>query len=654
MSVESATSDPLTQARDAYGRHQWQDAHDLFTAANSDSSLDAPDLEALSQAAWFTGRPDEAIEAKEQAFKIYLANGDKARAGFVAMDLFNHNLHKGLPSIAAAWKHRGERILESEPESYATGYLALTRSFDAESSGDLEKGLAEAETAHRIGLETGDPDLIAHALMAMGAMKIAVGATQQGLALMEEAAGAAVNGELSPFVTGLTCCRMISAARDLTDYKRASEWTEATEKCCERNALSAFPGVCRIHRAEVTAISGAWEKAEQELRLATTELASFNADEPIADGLYAIGEIRLRQGDLEGAETALKEAHAIGRTPQPALALVRLGQGKARTAAAALNSALEEVAHNQWSRLRLLPTQVQLSIAIGDLAKARAATEELTEIVQTNEVPAARANKHESWGRLLLAEGDPVGAVRELRTAQREWRQVGAPYEVARVRAVLGAALRAAEDDDEADLELAAAHEEFVRLGAKLDAAATEKAIKAAAERSGGPVTTRKTFMFTDIVGSTNLAEALGNDAWVRLLQWHDDTLRGLVARHGGELVNSTGDGFFVSFDSAARGIECAVAIQRTLAEHRRTTGFAPPVRIGLHVAEANRDGNDYRGVGVHVAARVASAAGSAEIIATTETLDEAGAAFVTSEPRLATLKGVAEPVSVASINWEE
>ena len=156
----------------------------------------------------------------------------------------------------------------------------------------------------------------------------------------------------------------------------------------------------------------------------------------------------------------------------------------------------------------------------------------------------------------------------------------------------------------------------------------------------------------TDIVGSTNLAELLGNESWERLLQWHDEALRSLFARSGGEVVNSTGDGFFVAFDSARRGIDCAIAIQRTLVEHRRTSGLALSVRIGLHAAGADRRGDDYSGVAVHVAARVAALAGDGEIVATTETLAEAGDTPA-SDPREASLKGVSDPVSVASVVWD-
>ena len=149
--------------------------------------------------------------------------------------------------------------------------------------------------------------------------------------------------------------------------------------------------------------------------------------------------------------------------------------------------------------------------------------------------------------------------------------------------------------------------------------------IQASASRRSSPVQARRTFMFTDIVGSTNLAELLGNDGWDQLLKWHDEALRSQFARSGGEVVNSTGDGFFVAFESARQALDCAIAIQQTLAGHRRTTGFAPSVRIGLHVAEANRHGEDYSGMGVHVAARVAALGGAGDIVASVETLEEAG-----------------------------
>ncbi|TMK87211.1 MAG: hypothetical protein E6G44_00705, partial [Actinobacteria bacterium] len=105
------------------------------------------------------------------------------------------------------------------------------------------------------------------------------------------------------------------------------------------------------------------------------------------------------------------------------------------------------------------------------------------------------------------------------------------------------------------------------------------------------PARVQKTFMFTDIVKSTNLVEALGDEAWQGVLRWHDDTLRSQFAAHRGDEVTATGDGFFVAFESPDEALACAVAIQRQLAAHRKTAGFAPPVRIGVHAAGATQVG---------------------------------------------------------------
>ena len=649
--VDPATTDPLTAGRVALARNAWPEAFELLSRADREGSLSGADLEALAVASFFAGRASSMVDVKERAFKAHLAEGDELRAAYVALDVAHDYRFASKLSIASAWARRGERLLDGKPESYANGYLALLKSDEATAAGNVDAALELAEQAVSIATRAAYPDLQAASLTKLGALKIATGATSDGMALMEEASISAVNGELSPFATGVTCCTMIAACRDLTDYQRATEWTEATEKYCERQSVSGFPGVCRIHRAEVVALGGAWDRAEQELRRAADELSGFNAIPPLADGLYAIGEIRRLKGDYEGAEKALLEAHSLGRTPQPGLALIRLAQGNVRAAAAAINSAVTDESWDQWARVRLLPAQVEIAIAAGDPARARTAAEELTRIVDTYTLPALDAGRRQAWGRVLLAEGDAAGAAAEARVAIRRWREVAAPYEVARARALLAKALRAIGDEDSADLELRAARDEFARLGATLDLAAAERELQTATERRTGPAQARKTFMFTDIVGSTNLAELLGNEAWDRLLRWHDDKLRDLVAASRGEIVNSTGDGFFVAFDSAGQGLDCARSIQRALAEHRRDTGFAISVRIGLHTTDANRRAADYSGVGVHLTSRVAALAGGGEILATAETLDEAGES-ATSDRRDASVKGVSAPVSVATVTW--
>ena len=159
-----------------------------------------------------------------------------------------------------------------------------------------------------------------------------------------------------------------------------------------------------------------------------------------------------------------------------------------------------------------------------------------------------------------------------------------------------------------------------------------------------------KTFLFTDIVRSTNLAEALGDEAWERLLRWHDDTLRSLFVAHNGTEVVTTGDGFFVGFDSPDDAIACAVAIQRTLDTQRREHGFAPQVRIGIHFATAQEADGNYRGKGVHEAARIAAAAEGGEILVSRDTAQ--GTSHKVSPPRALQLKGISEPMEVVTVAW--
>ncbi|MEA2674575.1 MAG: eukaryotic-like serine/threonine-protein kinase [Chloroflexota bacterium] len=158
-----------------------------------------------------------------------------------------------------------------------------------------------------------------------------------------------------------------------------------------------------------------------------------------------------------------------------------------------------------------------------------------------------------------------------------------------------------------------------------------------------------KTFMFTDVVGSTNLVEALGDEAWDTLLRWHDTTLREVFTAHEGREISTTGDGFFVSFDSPEQAVAAAIAIQRRLQEHRQKQGFAPQVRIGLHASDAQQVGTNYRGKGVHEASRIAGLATGGQIIASLSTVGES---YRSSGVRSELLKGLSEPMEVVTIDW--
>jgi class 3 adenylate cyclase len=240
--------------------------------------------------------------------------------------------------------------------------------------------------------------------------------------------------------------------------------------------------------------------------------------------------------------------------------------------------------------------------------------------------------------------------VSELRTAWREWCDAGAPYEAGDVRLLLARAYRAAGDLPGAKLEAEGARDLFARIGAHTR---TQRAEALIAELSGAAEARKiRTFMFTDIVDSSRLVELLGDDSWSMLLSWHDRALRSCFTAHQGEEIKHEGDGFFVTFPSADAAVCCAQAVQRSMNEHRREHGFAPQIRIGVHTDEATSRGGDYVGRGVHIAARVASAGGAGEILASEQTLAGASENYPVLETRTAALKGLAEPLQLARIDW--
>jgi class 3 adenylate cyclase len=211
--------------------------------------------------------------------------------------------------------------------------------------------------------------------------------------------------------------------------------------------------------------------------------------------------------------------------------------------------------------------------------------------------------------------------------------------------------LRSLGASDDARLEVQAAIYAFRGLGAQPDLASAEREARDAAERrDGGPASTR-TFLFTDIVGSTTLAESIGDEVWASVLRWHDETLRGLIGRGSGRVVNSTGDGVFATFDSARDAVDTAIAIQRVFRDHRRDSGYPARLRIGIHTGEATERGGDYGGLAVHIAARVAALGDADEIVTSAAALAAAGD-VPTTAARTVAIKGVSEPVTVASVAW--
>ena len=638
--------------RDALQRHEWQAAYDALSEADRQDSLTGEGLELLAGAAYWTAHPDETVEALERSYGAYLEEGDRAGAAMAAFRVAEqYGMRMAMPQ-AQGWGAKALRLAEEDPEWPVHGWLTWMQGLLAWFQGDFEGAIACYDRCLEFATRTGERNLHAMSLHDKGHALCLLGRVAEGTALLDEAMTAVVGGELGPEAAGYVYCGMIGVCSKLGDYRRAAEWTEATLRWCERQSVPAFPGVCRVHKAELLRLRGSLSKAEEEARMACEELPRFAFFSGLGPANYEIGEVRRRVGDLRGAEEAYGQAHQFGYNPQPGLSLLRLAQGKVEAATAGIRQSLADTSGNHCLRVRLLAAQAEIALAAGDVETAASTADQLESLVGEFEAASLHAMSTGVRGAVRLAQGAAGDALPLLRDAQKTWQQIDAPYEVAELRLLMARGHHALGDEDAGLMEARAARDAFERLGARPAAERAAALLGELAPSTARQERVRRAFMFTDIVKSTDLVGAIGDEAWESLLAWHDETLRSLFASHGGEVAHHTGDGFFVAFDDAKSALASAVAVQRALAEHRRAHGFALLVRIGVHCAEATRRGQDYSGGEVHKAARIAALAEGGEILASVDAVADASGEFKVSEPREVSVKGVADPVAVTRIDW--
>ncbi len=657
-------SDLLTLGREAIQRRDWGPAIEAFTGVDDDESLDPEDLLALGDAYWWTGRPDEAIEIFERAYSKLVHQDRRSEAAHVGATLAYLAMRRLAFSVASGWIGRVEDLLRDEPESASHGWLAIIHTAASLfGGGDLDKAIELADSAIGLGRSYGEVGVEGLGLSFKGIAMIQRGDWRAGISLIDQGAAVAMleGGDLR--AASDVYCNTISACSNLADYRRAGEWTEEADRWMRANSIGGYTGICQVHRAELKRLKGSWSEAESDAYRACTELKRFRLLDGLGFAYYEIGEVRRRMGDLTAAEEAFMSAYEYGHPAQPGYALLLLDKGEVEEAGRSVSRALgqstehpdEQGATALLSRGRLLPAQVEISLASGDLKTARAALEELEEVSRTFPAASWKASTLTCRGALQLADGQREEALDTLDRAWRLWQKIDLPYEAAQARFLLARALMQSDDKAAARLELLAARATFEDLGAATDLGRVDSLMKSSGlSQVGHRDRTTRAFMFTDIVTSTDLIGLIGDSAWENLLEWHNRTLRELINRHGGEEVRHTGDGFFVAFDDARAAIDSSVAIQRRLREHRLEHGFAPWVRIGLHLAEATRQAGDYAGQGIHVAARVGDLGDREEIIVSADLLEAAGTIpFEASPARIVKLKGVQEPVAVHTIDWQ-
>jgi DNA-binding NarL/FixJ family response regulator len=458
-------ADRLESARQAYQRRDWATAYDVLSELRRQHRLSGADLAVLSDSAWWLGLIRETLEVCEECHERYLAEGQAERAALTALETGFNWFLRGEPDIGSGWLSRARRILADLPEGLGHGWLLYMEAVAALDAGDYDNALAHGRRLQALGADTDEPVLSCFGLALEGTVAIRRGQPERGFALLDEAMLPVLAGRIDPGASGNLYCHMMSLCHDLADVSRARRWTEVTQRWCDTfSSAVMFVGICRVHRTQLLRLAGEWERAVREASAATIELSELNV-EAVAAAYYEIGETHRLRGDMAAARAAYDQAVARGHIGQPGVALLLLAEGRDAEADTTIRRCLAEETE-LFRRARLLAAQVEIACARGDVMTAEAAATELAQVAETYPSEGFLAWAALATGVVLVERGQPAQALDPLRSALSRSEVMGARYDAATARAVLGRALSAMGDHQSAALELAAAREAYALLGA--------------------------------------------------------------------------------------------------------------------------------------------------------------------------------------------
>jgi ATP/maltotriose-dependent transcriptional regulator MalT len=304
-------------------------------------------------------------------------------------------------------------------------------------------------------------------LVHVGEAIMYLGKIREGLAAIDEAGASVVACGLSPWAGGLVYCGVIYTCMTRSDWQRAGQWTQQFTRWCEGKGVAGYPGLCRMHRAEVLIVRGELREAEREIR-ATQEMLARQAPWAEGDAWRVLGDVLLAKGALDEARDAYSRATELGWESQFGLALVRFAEGNAAAAARLLARTL---ADNFWScrtkRGQALAHYVIIALAAGEREAAAAALAELDREPDLASTPALQALLARARAEFAAAEGRTVDAITLLRSAIRTFQAMDARLQVATVRCRLAALLEREGDPEAAQLERTAARKVFHQAGAE-------------------------------------------------------------------------------------------------------------------------------------------------------------------------------------------
>ena len=163
-----------------------------------------------------------------------------------------------------------------------------------------------------------------------------------------------------------------------------------------------------------------------------------------------------------------------------------------------------------------------------------------------------------------------------------------------------------------------------------------------------------RAILFTDIVGSTELTQRLGDTAAIRVIRSHDAIVNDAIRSAGGRRVKHMGDGVMASFTSAARAVEAGIEIQRAVIDHNGSAQEPFDVRVAVSAGEPVTENDDLFGAAVQLAARVCSSCDGGRVLVSSAVRELClGKGLTFEDEGLVELKGFEEPLRVFSVLWD-
>lgn len=459
----------MTEREDAQSALQagdWRRAVELVAG-----SSDPEEIEIRAVACYAAGDLEAAIGAWEDLYARQMEAGHNEGAARAAVMTAMYLLcDTGLMAPVRGWVRRAHRLIERVDAGPVHALLNAVEAYERLFCGDTGAAREKSAAAIALGELHDAVEAVVMGTTARARLALLDGAVEEGLALLDEVGARLMAGEADPLMTGNMFCELVCAAQNVSRHDLAREWTEVMDTWRRGRAFGAVNGRCRVHKAELLRLSGPLSAAEAEALAACAELAPWLRRE-YGWPLVELGNIRLRRGDLDGAEEAFVAAQDLAWSPQPGLALVRLAQGDIGGAQALITEALLRPFPLPWKErpptgdLQLVPllsAASQIAFAADAAPAAREAADRLIKIAAQFPGPALSAIAALAEARAALLTGDTDRACEAAERSMRGWSEIGAPYDMAEARLVLAEAYERAGSPGLATVERSAARRAFV------------------------------------------------------------------------------------------------------------------------------------------------------------------------------------------------